>query len=101
MSARRLEVVFSAEARADLEEILLFTERRWDVERAAGYADTIQAAIRTLSEFPALGRRRDELAPNVRSHAVGEHVIYYRVTANRLRIRRILHGRRDSVVRGL
>ncbi|MGH2532966.1 MAG: type II toxin-antitoxin system RelE/ParE family toxin [Thermomicrobiales bacterium] len=59
------------------------------------YAATLNAAFARLAEFPGIGRRRDELGPGLRSHTVGEHVIFYRVDDKAVHIRRVLHGRRD------
>jgi toxin ParE1/3/4 len=42
-----------------------------------------------------MGRTRDDLSPGLRSYPVGDHIVFYRVTATELIVRRIVHGRRE------
>ncbi|MGI8405983.1 MAG: type II toxin-antitoxin system RelE/ParE family toxin [Thermomicrobiales bacterium] len=42
-----------------------------------------------------MGRIRFDIASDVRSIPVGQHVIYYHPTEDAIIIRRIVHGRRD------
>lgn len=55
----------------------------------------IEAAEQRLATFPNLGRARVELAPDLRSWAVGDYVIFYRAHGADVLILRILHGARD------
>jgi toxin ParE1/3/4 len=48
-----------------------------------------------LGDWPEAGRAREEIAPDVRSIAVGWYVIFYRDAADFVQILRVLHGRRD------
>ena len=48
-----------------------------------------------ISEFPEVGRLRDEFTPTMRSLAVGNYTIYFREIAP-VQIIRILHGARLS-----
>ena len=57
--------------------------------------DEITEQYDRLLEFPFLGRRRPELGTEYRSLAVGNYVIFYRVSEMKLEISRVLHGSRD------
>jgi toxin ParE1/3/4 len=48
-----------------------------------------------LAQSPRLGRRRDDLAPDLRSHPVGNYLIFYRLHADVVQIVRFLYGGRD------
>lgn len=55
----------------------------------------IYDAEEQLADFPELGRVRPKLLPDLRSWAVGDYVIFYRVDPDAVQILRILHGARD------
>ncbi|MCX7045710.1 MAG: type II toxin-antitoxin system RelE/ParE family toxin [Candidatus Sumerlaeota bacterium] len=90
-----------------MKSLLLTPAAIRDVENIHDYiaADKPQAAIRfirtleekceLLAESPGLGKRRDELARGLRSHAVGNYVIFYRPSKSGIEVIRILHGGRD------
>ncbi len=48
-----------------------------------------------ISEFPHIGRHRDDLRPGLRSFAIGSYVILYRVEKSGVRILHVIHGSRD------
>lgn len=62
---------------------------------AQGLLDRIEERCRSLAEMPETGRLRGELAPNLRSVAVGNYVIFYRPDDEGIQIIRVLHGSRD------
>ena len=64
-------------------------------ERADAFIATIDAKFQTLSQHPAMGRRREELAPGLRSFPVGRYLIFYVALTNGVDIVRVLHGSRD------
>lgn len=55
----------------------------------------IYDAEERLADFPELGRIRPELRQNLRSWAVGDYLILYRIDPDAVVIMRILHGARD------
>ena len=59
--------------------------------RAAVALGEGEAALRRLSDFPELGRQRDDLNPPLRQLNVRSHVVFYQVTADDIMIVRILH----------
>ncbi len=95
MSARRLRIILTLDARKDLSDILVYTEQQWGRQQRIAYKTLIQSTIRELSRFPMLGRTRDELSAGLRSNLAGSHVIYYWVDNQALVVAHILHSRRD------
>ena len=56
----------------------------------------IRATCAMIAGTPgAIGRRRAELGPDLRSFPVPPHVIYFRFDGSTAEILRILHGKRD------
>jgi len=63
--------------------------------RADAFADLLAAKFETLARRPGMGRRRPELAPDIRSFAVGRYVIFYLPLSRGIEVVRVLHGSRD------
>ena len=59
------------------------------------WLDEIHARCEMLAEHPELGRRRDEIAPGLRSFPVDSYLIFYRPVREGIRVMRVLHGSRD------
>ena len=51
--------------------------------------------LQLLSDAPAIGKGRDDLSPRLRSFAVGEYVLFYRVIEGGIALVAALHGRRN------
>jgi toxin ParE1/3/4 len=83
----------SGEADRDIEEIARFTTERWGWRRAEAYLLELHDALETLVAFPELGRRVDHIRVGYRRLERGSHAIYYVVSADTVRIVRVLHGR--------
>lgn len=56
---------------------------------------SIDAKLKLLARSPKLGRRREELAPDLRSFPVAPYVVFYRHIHGGVQIIRVLHGARD------
>lgn len=69
------------------------------MQAAAHLINDLYKTCKLLAEYPALGRERHELTPELRSLAHGEYVIFYRIVDRDTLIARVLHGRRD--IKGL
>jgi toxin ParE1/3/4 len=66
-------------ANSDLLEIWAYIAD--DNERAAdSFIDQLREAMHKLGEHPELGRRRDELAPGIRSFPFRRYVVFYRLS---------------------
>lgn len=89
-----LKIRRTVAADQDLDEIWIYIAVDSDAA-ADRLVDRIVAAEDRLAEFPNLGRLRPDLAEDVRSWAVGDYVILYRLTADEILVARILHGARD------
>ena len=85
------------EAEAELERIWYFTAVQ---SNSIDIADRLIVAITDqfvlLSRFPEIGRKRDhDLRPGLRSLAVGNYVIFYKIEADDALILHVIHGSRD------
>jgi len=90
---RRLE--FTPRARRDIEEIFDYSVERFGADKAEAYIRDIQRAAETIAEDPRRGLACDEIRPGYRKFSVGSHVLFFRATAARVVIVRILHQRMD------
>lgn len=88
------EVVLSELAEGDLTEIWVFVAQD-STEAADHLIDEIYERCKLLAHSPKAGRLRPELAPSIRSFAVGSYVVFYRERATGVEVARVLHGRRD------
>lgn len=81
-------------AEGDLDEI-------WDYiaedspERAANFLRKLYTKMQILVASPNIGRKRDELAPGLRSFPYGTYVIFYVPTENGIDVVCVLQGSRD------
>ena len=82
------------EAENDLEEIWWFIAQD-SPDNADRFLDRIQETCLALSDFPKLGVSREELKTDLRSHPVGNYLIFYFPLEDGIDIIRVLHGSRD------
>ena len=85
------------EAEAELDDIWLYIAREsGSMEIANRLIDNITERFWLLARYPQIGRRRDhDLRPGLRSFAVGEYVVIYRVDDDGVIILHVMHGSRD------
>jgi toxin ParE1/3/4 len=57
--------------------------------------ESFRSTFELLATYPASGRRRDELRPDVRSFPVGSYVVFYREVGDTIEVLRVLHGSHD------
>ena len=76
MSARKRRLAVSIDARNDIQGTLLFTQQRWGAEQRRVFKAKLYAAMRSLLDYPELGRARDKYFPGCRGLAVEQHVIF-------------------------
>ncbi len=81
-------------ARADLIEIweYIATDNPTAADRLI---KRIEMKCRNLARSPLIGRAREQLAPQLRSFALGNYVIFYRPEEYGILVIRVLHGARD------
>ena len=82
-------------ATADIDSAWDYTARRWSPSRADALLDTFEETFRLLLAYPAVGRRRDELTPGIRSLPASGFVVFYQFTESTLDVVRLIHGSRD------
>ena len=84
----------SEAARRDLEEIWHFIAT--DNPAAADkFLEALNSRFLMLVSMPEMGRKREELLPQLRSFAFGNYVTFYRIGESGIEIVRVLHGARD------
>ncbi len=62
---------------------------------ATGLVDLVEQKCYLLAENPEIGRKRDELAPELRCFPVKSYVIYYRCREKGIEVIRVLSSARD------
>jgi toxin ParE1/3/4 len=81
-------------ARRDLQEIGDYIAR--DNRNAAlSFVQRLKRRCTALGQSPGVGRKRDELEPDLRSAAEGNYIIFYRQRGNGIEVVRIIHGKMD------
>ena len=67
-----------------------------DKRAAAGrFRKTFYESIRLLAAQPLIGEAREEFGTGVRIFPVGNYLIFYRPTPERIEVVRVIHGARD------
>ncbi|MBV9811511.1 MAG: type II toxin-antitoxin system RelE/ParE family toxin [Acetobacteraceae bacterium] len=88
-------LVYSGQARIDLEEIFSFIAAD-NPTRAGTYVADIEAACEKLSDTPMIGMARPDLRPDLRIVTFRRRVVIaYRVLPDHLEILRVFTGGRD------
>ncbi len=84
-------------AEQELADILRYTIRTWGTQQGAAYFQILNAAKTSIVNNPNLpgSRIRDDLANGCRAFRAGKHLVFYRVSGDRVEIARILHESMD------
>lgn len=90
------QLVIAPAARSDLKEIYQYGLRQWGQAQSESYLSTIKDQFWLLTQQPLMGTERPELLPDARSLPIKSHTLFYRVSANKVEIIRVLHGRQDT-----
>ncbi len=87
----------SPQAEAELDDIWFYVAKASDsIDIADRLIDSITDRFYLLSRYPHMGRPRDrDLQPGLRSFAVGEYVIIYRVEREDVLILHVMRGSRN------
>ncbi len=89
------QLVIAPAAKNDLKEIYQYGLRQWGQSQSESYLSTIKKQFWLLTQQPLMGTERPELLPDTRSLSIESHTLFYRVSANRVEIIRVLHCRQD------
>jgi toxin ParE1/3/4 len=87
-------ILRTRESRVDYEEIWDYVAPR-DLAAADRLIDHFDATLNVIASAPDMGRKVEELAPNLRSFPVGSYLIFYRPIEDGIQLIRIIHGARD------
>ncbi len=91
MSSYRLSPL----AEEDLFKIISTTIESWGSTQAKVYAQTIDAALFKLAQYPDFGRERNEIYKDAKSFPIEKHIVFYQVSESGIDVARILHQRMD------
>jgi len=83
-------------AEDDLYKIISSTIESWGKEQAKVYAQTIDAALVKLAQYPDFGRERNDVYNGARSFPVEKHIVFYQLSESGIDVARILHQRMDQ-----
>jgi toxin ParE1/3/4 len=84
------------QARADLRNIWNYiVKESGNVLAANNVIDAISQRFHLISQYPRIGRARDDLRPGLRSFPVRQYLIHYVVDDEDVEIMHVIHGRRD------
>ncbi|TVR12454.1 MAG: type II toxin-antitoxin system RelE/ParE family toxin [Balneolaceae bacterium] len=85
----------SQEADCDLNSIFEYSEIEYGTDQAVNYLVEIEKLLDDLIHHPFSGKKRDEIKKGLFSFPKGEHIIFYRIMTDHIRVVRVLHGSRD------
>jgi toxin ParE1/3/4 len=84
------------EARAELDNIWSYMAREsGNAATADAIIDAITERFYLLTQYPRLGRARDDLRAGLRSFPVGQYVIIYAIEDEDVQILHVFHGKQD------
>ncbi|WP_299548680.1 type II toxin-antitoxin system RelE/ParE family toxin [Seonamhaeicola sp.] len=85
----------SERADVDLEDIFDYTEFHHGANQAIKYLTDLETVFKALVVNPEIGRQRNEIKVGLYSIPEQEHIIFYRILKDYIRIVRVLHGSKD------
>ena len=89
---KKLLLYISSEALSDLEEIWIYTRRKWSIEQADRYYSLLIDEIKFLQSNYFTGKSAEYIRLGYRVSFVKSHIIFYRIVDDqKLEIIRILH----------
>ena len=87
--------ILSEIADKDLEDIFDYTFDEFGFDQAEKYLLEIEEIFQNLIANPQIGKKRDEIKQDLYSFPKDNHIIFYRILDNHIRIVRVLHGSQD------
>ncbi len=81
-------------AEADLLDIWDFIAEDSEA-KADRFLDVLNQKLQAIAQMPGMGRRREELAPGLRSFPVRNYNLFYQITEDGIDVVRVIHGSRD------
>jgi len=87
------EYTLTQKAKDDLLDIIEYTQTTWGKQQIRAYIDAIEEQCQMLANNPGIGKGADEIAPDLLSHPIESHVIYYKRQRVDIFVIRVLHKR--------
>ena len=89
---KKLVLQISTEALSDLEEIWIYTLKKWSKEQADRYYSLLIDDIEFLQSNYHIGKSAEYIRPGYRVSFVKSHIIFYKIVDDqKLEVIRILH----------
>ncbi|MFC7357068.1 type II toxin-antitoxin system RelE/ParE family toxin [Jejudonia soesokkakensis] len=86
----------SKKAIIDLDDIWIYTFKKWSKEQADRYYNLIINEIEFIAENYLIGKSAEQTRKNYRVTKIKSHLIFYRkINNNKIEIVRVLHQRMD------
>ena len=82
-------------ASQDIEEIADYLATQSSLASAETFLSGIDSALQRIAQFPQIGRKRDELYPDLRSLPYKQYLIFYRLLEDEIEIFRVVSGYQD------
>ena len=82
-------------AEQDLEEIWLYSFKRWGKQQADDYISALLNRLQWLAEHPNAGKLRPDVEPGYCYFPEGRHLIFYQLQAEDIEIIGIVHQSMD------
>lgn len=86
------EYTLTKRAEADLFDVFLFGYERFGSKQAEAYAAELEYVFHLLADTPRMGREAETIAPGVRRHEHGSHIILYEEARGGVLILAIVHA---------
>ena len=87
-----MQYILKELAQKDMEDIWKYTVKKWNINQAISYIDSLEEGFNLLSDNPEMCRENFEFIPPVRIYPCYSHLIIYLILPNiNINILRILH----------
>lgn len=79
----------------DIEQIANYIAKQAGLQQSEYFLSKLDRKFAKIAQFPNLGRRRDEILPELRSLPIDNYLILYMPIDNDVEIFRVISGYRD------
>ncbi|MES2666787.1 MAG: type II toxin-antitoxin system RelE/ParE family toxin [Pseudomonadota bacterium] len=91
-----MNLIFTDEASADLDDIWSYSLQNWGAVRCAEYVEHVVETAEAIARGELSGIATPDIRPGLRRQIAGSHVIWFRAEPGLLRVVRVLHQSRDA-----
>jgi toxin ParE1/3/4 len=79
----------------DIEQIADYIARQSGIDQSERFLSKLDSKFAKIAQFPNLGRKRDEILPDLRSLPMDDYLILYMPIGPDVEIFRVISGYRD------